>query len=177
MQTQAPGVYCIGDANGRIQLAHAASAQGGTAAQHAMGQDVSDTSTTPWAQYTFPEVAGVGATEQELDGRPISVGLFPLGHLGKAMATEHTEGFVKTIGCRETGRLLGVHILGHNATEMIHAAAAMIGTQASTHDLAEMVFAHPTLSEAIKESAEDALGLALHLPPKELVRLVAEKSE
>ena len=177
MRTTAEGVYCIGDANGICLLAHAASAQGVAAVEHALGHSSpAPIGPIPWAQYTFPEVAGVGLTEakarqQEL---PIAIGRFPLGHLGKAMAAEHTEGFVKTIRHRETDALLGVHIVGHNATEMIHAAAAMIGQNATTRDLAEMVFAHPTLGEAIKESAEDALGQALHLPPRKVVELVAE---
>ncbi|MBN1943498.1 MAG: dihydrolipoyl dehydrogenase [Phycisphaerae bacterium] len=176
METSAMGVYCIGDANGRALLAHAASAQGVVAAQNALGQDVSFDKPIPWAVYTFPEIAGVGVTEQRATEKalPIAVGTFPLGYLGKAMAAEHTDGFVKVIRHRETDELLGVHILGHNATEMIHAAAAVMSQKGTASDLAEMIFAHPTLSEGVKEAAEDALGVALHLPPRRVVEVTAE---
>ena len=90
------------------------------------------------------------------------------------MAANHGEGFVKVIRNRETDQLLGVHMIGHNATEIIAVAGAMLGQKATTHDLAEMVFAHPTLSEAVKESAEDALKMALHLPPRKVIQVVAE---
>ncbi|MCD4824256.1 MAG: dihydrolipoyl dehydrogenase [Phycisphaerae bacterium] len=176
METAAAGYYCIGDANGRCLLAHAASNQGIVAVENALGHDKTDNAPIPWAVYTFPEIAGVGMTEQQAaDSQlPISVGTFPLGHLGKAMAANHTEGFVKLIRHRETDALLGVHIIGHNATELIAAAGAMLGRSATVTELAETVFAHPTLSEAIKESAEDALGMALHLPPHKLIKVVAD---
>jgi dihydrolipoamide dehydrogenase len=173
METTAEGVYCVGDANGRTLLAHAASAQAVTAVENALGADHVFEKAIPWAEYTYPEVAGVGMTERRAReaGLPISVGLFPLGHLGKAMAACHEEGFVKTIRHRETDALLGVHIIGHNATEIIHAAVAVIESGGTAGDLAEMVFAHPTLGEGVKESAEDALGAALHLPPRNIVTL------
>jgi dihydrolipoamide dehydrogenase len=114
-------------------------------------------------------------TEQEAAEKnvPISIGRFPLGRLGKAMATNHTEGFVKMIRHRETGALLGAHMIGHNATECIAAAGAMLHQKVSMQDVAETVFAHPTISEAIKESAEDALGEGLHLPPRKFFRVPA----
>jgi dihydrolipoamide dehydrogenase len=175
METAAAGVYCIGDANGRTLLAHAASAQGVVAAGNALGSEHAFHAPIPWAVYTFPEIAGVGLTEKRAEEKnmPVSVGQFPVGHLGKAMAVGHTEGFVKTIRHRESGALLGVHMIGHNATEIIHAATAMLQTGASTEALAEMVFAHPTMSEAVKESAEDALGQALHLPPRKVAEIAA----
>ena len=106
--------------------------------------------------------------DQEL---PIAIGKFPLAHLGKAMATNHTDGFVKMIRHRETGQLLGVHMLGHNATECIAAAAALLQQKVSMHEVAETIFAHPTIGEAIKEAAEDALGMGLHLPPRKIIRM------
>ncbi|MFP4053781.1 MAG: dihydrolipoyl dehydrogenase, partial [Phycisphaerae bacterium] len=173
MQTSADGVYCIGDANGGCLLAHAASAHGITAVRHAMGEDATFDSPVPWAVYTFPEIAGVGMTEAAATekGLPISVGRFPIGHLGKAMAVNDTDGFVKVIRHRETDELLGVHLMGHNVTEIVAAAGTMLHTHADTHELAETVFAHPTISEAVKEAAEDALGAALHLPPRKIVRV------
>jgi dihydrolipoamide dehydrogenase len=140
-----------------------------------LGEDKAFEAPVPWAVYTFPEIAGVGMTEAAAmeKGLPISVGRFPLGHLGKAMAVSETDGFVKVIRHRETDEVLGVHLMGHNATEIVAAAGAMLHTRASTHNLAETIFAHPTLSEAVKEAAEDALGAALHLPPRKVVRLAA----
>ena len=175
MQTNKPGLYCIGDANGRCLLAHAASAHGVAAVENALGHGHGFTAPIPSAVYTFPEVGAVGLSQEECaaQGLPVSIGRFPLGYLGKAMAALHTEGFVKVIRHRETDAILGVHILGHNATEYIAAAGTMVHQKASVHDLAEVVFAHPTLSEAIKESAEDALGMALHLPPRKIHKLEA----
>lgn len=175
METVAAAVYCVGDANGRCLLAHAASAQGVVAVANALGGARTMAAPVPAAVYTFPEVAAVGVTQQaaRAAGTPISVGLFPLRHLGKAMAVNDTDGFVKVIRHRETDELLGVHMLGHNVTECIAAAGALLGQKVCVRDLAETVFAHPTISEALKESAEDALGMALHLPPRKIHRVVA----
>jgi dihydrolipoamide dehydrogenase len=174
METNVSGHYCIGDANGRCLLAHAASAHGVAAVEHALGHHAGPfTAPIPSAVYTFPEIGAVGLTEQEAKakGLPISIGFFPIGHLGKAMASHHTDGFVKTIRNRETDELIGVHMIGHAATECIAAAGAMLHQKAGTRDFAETVFAHPTISESMKESAEDALGMGLHLPPRKLVRI------
>jgi dihydrolipoamide dehydrogenase len=176
METSCSGVYCIGDANGRCLLAHAASAQGVVAVENALGNVTPIDATMPGAVYTYPEVAASGMTAGEAreQGIPISIGTFPIGHLGKAMAVGETEGFVKVIRHRETDELLGVHMIGHNATEIIAAANALIDEGALVHDAAEIVFAHPTISESLKESMEDALGAALHLPPRKIHRVVAE---
>lgn len=172
LETNVAGHYAIGDVNGRCLLAHAASAQGVAAVENALGANKPFTSPIPSAVYTFPEVGAVGLTEAEAreQGLPIALGRFPIGHLGKAMAARHPEGFVKTIRHRETGQLLGVHMLGAHATECIAAATALLHMKASMHDVAETVWAHPTISESIKESAEDALNLGLHLPPRKILR-------
>jgi dihydrolipoamide dehydrogenase len=114
-------------------------------------------------------------TEQETReaGLPIAIGRFPIGHLGKAMAARHQEGFVKIIRHRETNELLGAHMIGHNATECVAALTALIQQKASLHDVAETVWAHPTIGESIKEAAEDALGVGLHLPPRKVMRVAA----
>lgn len=171
MQTNIEHHYCIGDANGQCLLAHAASAHGVCAVNNALGKLDAFDSPIPSAVYTFPEIAAVGLTEQQCKEQqlPYSVGMFPLGHLGKAMATHHTEGFVKTIRHRETDTILGVHMLGHNATECIAAATTIMHTNAGMHELAESIFAHPTISESIKESAEDSLSMGLHLPPRKIL--------
>ena len=99
---------------------------------------------------------------------PVDVGLFPMRYLGKAMAVGQTEGFVKVLRHREGGELLGVHMMGHNVTEIIAAAGALLNHKASVDELAEIIFAHPTISEAFKEAGEDALAMALHLPPRKV---------
>jgi dihydrolipoamide dehydrogenase len=171
LQTNVTGHYCIGDANGRCMLAHAASAHGVAAVENALGQAKPFEAPIPSAVYTFPEVAAVGLSEKEARdlNLPIALGRFPIGHLGKAMAARHTDGFVKMIRHRETGQLLGAHMIGQNATECIAATTALLHQKVSMHDVAETVFAHPTIGEAIKESAEDALGMGLHLPPRKIV--------
>jgi dihydrolipoamide dehydrogenase len=175
LATSAANHYTIGDANGRSMLAHAASAQGVAAAESALGHGKAFDAAIPSAVYTFPEVAAIGMTEQEARdaGIPIAIGRFPIGHLGKAMAARHQEGFVKLIRNRETGALVGAHLIGHNATECVAAVTALIQQKVSMRDVAETVWAHPTISEAIKEAAEDALGMGLHLAPRKVMRLAA----
>jgi len=175
MATAVNGYYCIGDANGRCLLAHAASEMGVVAAENALGHDRVYDTPIPATVYTFPEIATVGLSQDQAHRQkiPVSIGAFPIGYLGKAMAVGQTEGFVKVIRHRETGQLLGVHMMGHNVTEVIASAAAMMHQKASVTDVAETVFAHPTISEAFKESAADALRMAVHLPPHKVVRVVA----
>ncbi|MGA2584345.1 MAG: FAD-dependent oxidoreductase, partial [Tepidisphaeraceae bacterium] len=175
METRADGIYCIGDANGRCLLAHAASAHGVVAVENAVGHGHAFDSPVPNCIYTFPEVATVGlsADEARAKGFPITVGNFPLAYLGKAMAVNDTEGFVKVVRNRETDDLLGVHMIGHNVTECIASAGAMLNQKAKVRDVAEAVFAHPTISEAFKESAEDALSIGLHMPPRKVICVAA----
>jgi dihydrolipoamide dehydrogenase len=176
MQTPVKGIYCIGDANGRCLLAHAASAHGMVAVENALGGQKDFDMPIPGAVYTFPEIGSVGMTIKQVYEKniPVSIGKFPIRNLGKAMAVGEDFGFVKVIRHLTENTLLGVHIIGHNATEMIHSAAAMIGMKASAKDLAEMIFAHPTISEAVKEAAEDSFSAALHLPPKKVVKVTAD---
>ncbi|HOL30792.1 MAG TPA: dihydrolipoyl dehydrogenase [Anaerohalosphaeraceae bacterium] len=179
MQTKAKNYYCIGDANGRCLLAHAASAQGETAVENALGHRKELTLPIPSAVYTFPEIASVGLSSRQArrQGIPVRIGEFPVGHLGKAMAVGEETGFVRVIRHFDSGRLLGVHMLGHNATEIIEAAAAVLMVKGSAADLAEMIFAHPTLSEAVKEAAGDAFQSALHLPPRKMMQAAADVHE
>jgi dihydrolipoamide dehydrogenase len=172
LETNLRGHYAIGDVNGRCLLAHAASPHGVAAVENALGAGKPFESPIPSAVYTFPEVASVGISEQQArkQGLPIAIGNFPIGHLGKAMAARHPEGFVKLIRHRETGQLLGAHMIGAHATECIAATTGLLHMRASMHDVAETVWAHPTISEAIKESAEDALNMGLHLPPRKILR-------
>jgi dihydrolipoyl dehydrogenase len=175
LETSVAGHYAIGDVNGRSMLAHAASAQGVAAVESALGHARPFTSVIPSAVYTFPEVASVGLSAEQAReaGLPIAIGRFPIGHLGKAMAARHTDGFVKMIRHRETGQLLGAHMIGHNVTECIAAVTGLLQQDVSMQDVAETVWAHPTISEAIKEAAEDALNIGLHLPPRKVIRIAA----
>jgi dihydrolipoamide dehydrogenase len=176
METGINGYYCIGDANGRCLLAHAASAQGEVAVKNALGQACEQTLPIPNAVYTFPEIASVGLTTKQAQQQdiPVRIGEFPIGYLGKAMAVGEEFGFVRVIRHYTDETLLGVHVIGHNATEVIESATAMLSQKASARDLAHMIFAHPTISEAVKEAAEDAFDSALHLPPRKLSRIMAE---
>ena len=175
METAVKDYYCIGDANGRCLLAHAASAHGVTAVENALGQGHEFHSPIPNAVYTFPEIGTVGLTAEEAKakGFPVSVGNFPLSFLGKALAVNDNEGFVKVVRHRETDELLGVHMIGHNVTECVAAAGALLHQKVGVRDVAETVFAHPTISESIKEAAEDALSMGLHLPPRKVLQVVA----
>jgi dihydrolipoamide dehydrogenase len=175
MATSAANVWAIGDVNGKCLLAHAASAHGVTAVENALGHGKSFAAPIPSAVYTFPEIGSVGMSEQDAKdkGLPYAVGKFPVGHLGKALAANDTDGFVKVIRHRETDEILGVHMLGHNATEVIAAAGVLLHTKATVHEMAEAVFAHPTISEAVKEASEDALGMGLHLPPRKVLSVTA----
>ena len=175
LATPVDGIYCIGDANGRCLLAHAGSAQGMVAAANATGQQRVYDMPIPETVYTFPEIAAVGMTQQaaRAGGVPVAVGTFPIGHLGKAMAVGQAAGSVKVLRNRETGELLGVHMLGYNVTEVIAAAGALLHQKVSVREAAETVMAHPTVSEALHEAAADAIGAALHLPPRKMIRVTA----
>jgi nucleotidyltransferase/DNA polymerase involved in DNA repair len=111
--------------------------------------------------------------EAKAKGIPVSVGMFPLAFHGKAMAAGETDGFMKVVRHRETNQLLGVHMMGHNVTEAIAAAGALLHMKASVTDVAEAIFAHPTMTEGLKEAAEDAMQMALHVPPRKMMRVVA----
>jgi len=173
METAAAGIYCIGDANGRALLAHAASAHGVCAVENALGHAREFDEPIPGAVYTFPEIGAVGLTQEQCEAQqiPISIGAYPFTYHGKALAAGDTEGFVKVIRHRESDELLGVHILGHNATELVAIAGALLHEKIKVKDLIEIVFAHPTMSEGLHEAAEDALKMALHLPPKKVMRV------
>lgn len=173
METPVKGYYAVGDMNGQCLLAHAASAHGVVAVENALGHEQHFTAPIPSCVYTFPEIGSVGMTTEEANkkGLPIAVGQFPLAFLGKAMAVNDVEGFVRVIRHRETGELLGVHMIGHNATEVIATAGAMLHEKLSVKELAHVVFAHPTISESIKEAAEDAIFEALHMPPRKIARI------
>jgi dihydrolipoamide dehydrogenase len=169
METNVDGVYAIGDVIGKIMLAHAASAEGVVAVENIMGKSREiDYRRIPRCVYTFPEIASVGLKEREArdSGLDIRVGKFPYLYSGKAIAMGEPEGFVKIIAEKELGEIVGVHILGENATDLIGECVLAMNLEASVEDLSEVAKAHPTLSETIMEAAMDWKGAAIHLPRK-----------
>lgn len=171
MRTSLDGLYAVGDVNGRLALAHAASAQARLAVDHALGLEATslDESIIPWAVFTMPEIGTVGLTEQSARARGLSVscGRFDLRGLGKAQAMGELTGMVKVVADRISGRLLGLHIIGAHASDMVHEGAVLLRQGATVHAITHTVHAHPTLSEAILEAAEDCLGQAVHKPMKQ----------
>ena len=170
MRTNVDGLYAVGDVNVRLALAHAASAQARLAVNHALGSDPEplDEWAIPWAVFTMPEIGSVGLSEQLAieKGHVVNVGRFDMRGLGKAQAMSELTGMAKVVADRVSGRLLGVHIIGAHASDMVHEAAVLIRQGATVHAITQTVHAHPTLSEAILEAAEDTSGQAVHKPLK-----------
>jgi dihydrolipoamide dehydrogenase len=165
-QTSAAGVYAIGDVVRGPMLAHRASEDGIAVAEGIAGQHCHvDYGTVPWIIYTWPEIAWVGRTEQALkaEGVPYSVGVFPFQANGRARAMEAAQGQVKLLAHAETDRVLGVHIVGPHASELIAEAVVAMEFCASAEDIARIVHAHPTLSEALHEAALAAHRRAIHI--------------
>ena len=165
-RTTADGVYAVGDCVAGPMLAHKASEEGIAVAETIAGKDGRiDHRTVPWVIYTHPEIAWVGQTEAELDaaGIPYKSGNFPYAALGRAQGAGETDGTVKVIGHRDSDELLGVHILGGNASELIAEAVVAMEFRASTEDLARTIHAHPTLSEALHEAALALDKRAIHI--------------
>jgi len=169
METNVTGVYAIGDVTGRMLLAHKASAEGIVAAKNIMGIPCSmDYQIIPTAIFTSPEIASVGLREQQAEEQGITFrrGVFPFRALGKAHAMGEISGIVKILSDAATDRIIGAHIIGPHAADLIHEAAVAMKAGLKARDLAETIHAHPTLSEALMEAAEDVSGEAIHLPKK-----------
>ncbi len=166
MQTAEPGVYAIGDVLATQALAHVASREGIVAVEHAAGLDPRpiDYDRIPSCTYCQPEVASVGISEEEARrrGHDVVVGSFPFSAIGKAKILADTRGFVKIVSERGYGEVLGVHILGPHATELIAEAGAALQLEATVESIAQVVHAHPTLAEALGEAALAALGRPIH---------------
>jgi len=169
METNVRGVYAIGDCNGKVMLAHAASAQGEVAAENAMGQaTIFNDRTSPSCVYTNPEFASVGLTEGKARRQGIAcvTGKFPFVANGKALIMNGGESMMKIIAGAEFGEILGVHILGPRATDVIGECALAIGMEATTDDIIATIHAHPTVTEAIRETALAVHKRAIHMPNK-----------
>ena len=169
METSVKGVYAPGDINGIKMLAHAAFRMGEVAAENAILGNHREIKleTTPSAIYTIPEVGMVGLTEEEAKEKyDISVGKFAFVGNGRALASGDTTGFVKVIADKKYGEILGVHIVGQSAAEIINEASSLMAMEITVDEVIKTIHGHPTFSEALFEACADVLGEAIHLPKK-----------
>ena len=167
METSVKGIFAVGDMTGRQMLAHKAMAEGVVAAEAIAGRSPRpvDYDNVPSCTYCRPQVASIGLSEAKArtNGREIAVGRFPFTANGKAVALGETEGFLKVVADKRTGEILGVHIVGSEATEMIHEFAVGRTLEATLEEIIHTIHAHPTLSEAALEATLAALGQAIHI--------------
>ncbi|HUJ58080.1 MAG TPA: dihydrolipoyl dehydrogenase [Kofleriaceae bacterium] len=167
LRTNVPGIYAIGDLIGGMMLAHKATKEGEVVAEVIAGHKAAfDVRTIPAVVFTDPEIATTGLTEDEAKnaGHPeLKVGKFPFAALGRALSVNDTDGFVKVVADARTGELLGLHIVGNGASDLISEGALAIEMGAVADDLRLTIHPHPTLSEAVMEAAAAALGEAVHV--------------
>jgi dihydrolipoamide dehydrogenase len=167
LETSVPGIYAIGDAIGGYMLSHAASSAGVTAAENAMGSAVSfPFHLIPRGIWTIPQVGAVGLSEEEAEkkGIDVEVGDFPYAINGLAMACDEMVGAVKVVSESRYGEILGVHIVGANATELVGEAVLAMQLECTLKELAHSIRVHPTFSESIVDASRDAMNWALYLP-------------
>ena len=168
LQTKVPGIYAIGDAAGLPMLAHKSTKEAEIVAEVIAGRSREwDCRGVPAVVFTDPEIATVGLSERAAreQGIEVVVGKFPFSASGRAMTTLETEGFVKIVAEKETKRVLGLHIVGEGAAELIGEGTLALEMGACVEDIAWTVHPHPTLSEAVMEAAKRLLGEAIHVPP------------
>ncbi|MFT5871375.1 MAG: dihydrolipoamide dehydrogenase [Clostridium sp.] len=169
METNVSGIYAIGDCNGKNMLAHVASEQGIIAAERIMGKNSKmDYKTVPACVYIRPELASVGLTEEQVKTSGVSyrVGKFPLAANGKALIMGETSGVIKIIADVNYDEILGVHILGPGATDIITEAALALRLECTIEELITTIHAHPTVGEAMREAALAVNKQAIHIPNK-----------
>ncbi len=169
MQTNVEGVYAIGDVTGGIMLAHLASKEGMVAVENAMGGSSEvNYDVIPAAIFTSPEIGSVGLREKQAveKGLKYKVGRFQFRGLGKSHAMGEIAGLFKIIADEETDKILGAHIIGAHASDMIHEVAVAMEKGLTTKDIAHTIHAHPTLAEGVMEAAEDVHDMAIHCPKK-----------
>lgn len=168
METSVPGVYAIGDCNGKLMLAHAAMVMGEIAAENAVtgSERRFHAEESPSCAYIGPEFAGVGYTEEKAKelGIDYKVGKFPTSGNGRSLAVRQTDGMIKILAGAKYGEILGVHILAANATELIEEAALAIKLEATLEEFTETIHCHPTVSEAVREGALACDKKAIHIP-------------
>jgi dihydrolipoyl dehydrogenase len=167
LETTTPGVYCIGDVAGPPMLAHKGSREGVVVAERIAGHTPHPIryDNVPSVTYCHPEVASIGLTEEQCKEKKLDyqVGRFPFSANGRARATNETEGFVKIIRDRKYGEILGAHIVGGHASEMIHELTVARENEYTVEEIDLAIHAHPTLSEAIAEAALDSMGRVMHI--------------
>ncbi len=167
LETTAPGIYCIGDVAGPPMLAHKGSREGVLVAELIAGHKPHPIryDNIPSVTYCHPEVASIGLTEEQCKEKKLDfqVGRFPFSANGRARASNETEGFVKIIRDKKYGEILGAHIVGGHASEMIHELAVARENEYTVEEIDLTVHAHPTLSEAIAEAALDSMGRVMHI--------------
>ena len=166
LRTNVGGIYAIGDLIGGMMLAHKATKEGEVVAEIIAGHKAAmDVRTIPAVVFTDPEIASAGLTDEEARaaGHEVKVGKFPFAALGRALSVNDTEGFAKVVIDARTEEILGVHIVGNGASDLISEAALAIEMGAVAQDLNLTIHPHPTLSEAVREAAAAALGEAIHI--------------
>jgi len=166
METTAPHIYAIGDAIGGTLLAHVAMEEGVVAAENVMGigHELED-HLIPLCIFTYPEIASIGFTEKEARGKgAIKIGRFPFRSNPTALISGETDGLIKVVVGREDDKILGVHIIGHNASNLISVASSLMNQDVKANEFSRLFQAHPTTPEALKEAFLDGDGLAIHLP-------------
>ena len=169
METSIKGIYAIGDVTGKVLLAHVASEQGLVAAANSAGKyKKMDYSVIPGCIYTNPEVATVGLSEAEAikKGYQLKIGRFPISANGKSMIMGEKEGFVKIITDKATGEILGTHIMGPRATDMISEMCVAMKLESTIEEIADTIHPHPTVSEIVMEAAHDVEGICIHKSKK-----------
>jgi dihydrolipoamide dehydrogenase len=169
LATSVPGIFAIGDVTGGILLAHVASKEAVIAARNITGaRERIDYSVVPSAIFTSPEIGSVGLREHQAShmGIPYITGHFQFRALGKAHAIGEISGMIKVIAEKNSDRLLGAHIIGPHAADLIHEAAVAMRAGLTVKDIADTIHAHPTLAEGIMEACEDVHGEAIHAPKK-----------
>lgn len=167
LRTNQSHIYAVGDCNGRIMLAHAASEQGVVAAENCMGMESNyDGRGCPSGVYSHPEIAGAGLTEEQAkeQGIDYQMGIFPMSANGRALITGSETGKVKILTGSKYGEILGVHIYGAQATELIAEGVLAMKLEATADELIDTIHAHPTLSECIHEAALACENRAIHIP-------------
>jgi dihydrolipoamide dehydrogenase len=166
-ETNVKGIYAIGDVCAPIQLAHVATAEGMVAVANCMGQDKKmDHDVVPSGIFTWPEIGSVGLRTEQAREKGIRprTGRFLFASSGRAASVGETEGFVKVLAAPETDRIMGVHIIGDRATDLIHEAAVAMENGLTTKELAEVIHSHPTMAESVMEAMEDVHGMSVHIP-------------
>lgn len=169
METSVPGIYAPGDINGTKMLAHAAFRMGEVSAENALkgNHAVAKLNLTPAAIYTLPEVAAVGLTEEQAREKyDVAIGKFNFAANGRAIASDAAQGFVKVIADKKYGEILGVHIIGPAAAELINEASSIIEMEITVEEMLKTIHGHPTYSEVMYEAFADVLGMAIHSPKK-----------